>query len=375
MTLAKAYQALIDKNELVYDAAQDKVMRRLSDLSQALFEFKQQPVPYWQKLSANFGIYKQPLPNFKGVYIYGEVGRGKSMLMDLFFDHTQVEKKRRVHFHAFMQEVHAGMHEARKHIKLERYKSDDPLEPVAKKISDAASLLCFDEFQVTDIADAMILRRLFTKLFDAGVVVVATSNRVPEDLYKHGINRQLFIPFIDLLRDKCDIVSLAAKQDYRLERLLGHDVYFSPNDQTAKSQLDNIWNELTDNTVGEKIELEIHGRKLEIEQSHKNIARVGFSVVCAADLGAADYLAIAKRFNCLLMDDIQQLSAEYRNEAKRFVILIDALYEQGCKFICSAEVDVQHLYLKGDGVFEFDRTISRLMEMRSEAYIAANLQK
>ncbi len=372
MSPTQAYNQLIEQGVLHFDDAQFQVMQKLSTLHDNIINMGNQPTPYWQKLSVNFGIYKKPLPEFKGLYIYGGVGRGKSMLMDLFFDHIDIKRKRRVHFHEFMQELHAEMHKARKNMKRHKYKYEDPLEPVAKKISDDAELLCFDEFQVSDIADAMILGRLFTKLFAAGVIVVATSNRIPTDLYKHGINRQLFTPFIDLLQEKCEIINLDSLKDYRLDKLMEHQTYFSPNNATARTQMDEVWGLLTDNAKGIKTHLNVQGREVEIAKSHKNVARVSFNDICAKNLGAADYLAIASKYKNILMDDIPQLSPEYRNEAKRFVIFIDALYEQKVNFICSAETEVNNLYLKGDGVFEFDRTISRLIEMRSKDYISPN---
>lgn len=369
MNLSQAYQQLIDDGDISPDHAQFCVMQKLQQLGENLENIGNQPVPYWQKLSANFGIYKKPLPDFKGLYIYGDVGRGKSMLMDMFFEQVNIGHKRRVHFHEFMQEIHKGIHAARQLKGKDRI--SDPLEPLAQAIAAKATLLCFDEFQVSDIADAMILGRLFTKLFDLGVVMVATSNRVPDDLYKHGINRQLFTPFIELLQQKCDILSLEAERDYRLERLVEQGVYFHPIGEDTHNAMDEMWQKLIDGGAWQKIELDVQGRKVEIPQGYKNMARVNFEGICAVNLGAADYLAIAEKYSTILMDDIPQLSAEYRNEAKRFVIFIDALYEAGVKFICSAEVEVTELYKKGDGVFEFDRTISRLMEMRSEEYLAA----
>ncbi|MCJ8325001.1 MAG: cell division protein ZapE [Rhizobiales bacterium] len=367
MKLTKTYHQLIDQENLVFDQAQFAVMQKLQKLSDNLLELANRPKPYWLKLSANFGIYKKPQPEFMGLYIYGDVGRGKSMLMDLFYEQIDVVHKRRVHFHQFMQEIHAGIFAARQLTGKDAV--DDPLEPLAAGIASKATLLCFDEFQVNDIADAMILRRLFTKLFDAGVVVVATSNRAPDELYKHGINRQLFTPFITLLNQKCDVVSLEAQRDYRLDRLLGHEVYFHPLDVNARQQMDEMWSELTGGAKGKPTSLEIQGRELVIPCAHNGIARLEFSGICADNLGAADYLAIAETYHTILMDNIPQLSAENRNEAKRFVTFVDALYEQNVNFICSAAVEVTDLYLKGDGVFEFDRTVSRLMEMRSEAYI------
>lgn len=317
----------------------------------------------------------------RGLYIHGGVGRGKSMVMDLFFASAPVAKKRRVHFHAFMLDVHARIHEWRRMDRAARERmawrgvGDDPIPPLAARLAEEARLLCFDEFQVTDVADAMILSRLFTALMDAGVVVVATSNRVPEDLYLGGLNRQLFLPFIALVRERLDVILLDGPTDYRLARLAGARVYHWPISDEATRALSEAFYRLTDNEVGDRSavgpeEIEVQGRKLYVPVASRGVAVFSFKRLCANPLGPADYLAIAWRYHTVIIVGIPRLGPEKRNEAKRFVTLIDALYENRVKLLCSAEAPPEELYPAGDGAFEFERTVSRLNEMQSADYLA-----
>jgi len=315
---------------------------------------------------------KEPAP--EGLYIYGDVGRGKSMLMDLFYDGAPIEKKRRVHFHEFMGEVHGRINAFRKIPAKERSRrklGDDPLPPIAADIAEATSLLCFDEFEVRDIADAMILGRLFGRLFELGVVVVSTSNRAPDELYKGGLNRQLFLPFIEALKQRLDILCLEGLLDYRLARMHGMPTYFTPLDDGAAQELDEAFERLTDQKVGEGAELAVKGRKLAVPQQAKGVARFTFADLCATALGAHDYLTVAQNFHTIILSGIPALGPEKRNEARRFVILIDVLYDNGVKLVASAATAVEDIYPAGDGGFEFQRTVSRLMEMQSEDYFDA----
>jgi cell division protein ZapE len=293
----------------------------------------------------------------QGLYLWGGVGRGKSMLMDLFFAHAGIEAKRRVHFHAFMQEVQGALHEARK------TGVDDAIKPVAEQIADDLRLLCFDEMQITDIADAMIVGRLFEKLFDAGVVIVTTSNRPPKDLYKDGLNRDLFVPFIRLLEEKLELDQLEAMTDYRQDRLAGNPVYFAPLDRAASRALNEIWRDLTHGRE-EELTLEVKGRAVHLPRYWAGMARCTFWELCGQPLGPADYLALVGAVKLLVLEGIPQLDSTKFNEAKRFVTLIDALYEGHVRLICSAEAEPEKLYLEGAGSFEFERTASRLREMQ-----------
>lgn len=316
----------------------------------------------------------------RGLYIYGGVGRGKSMLMDLFYDVAPVKSKKRVHFHEFMLDVHARMKEWRglsgkeRAARGGRASEDDPIPPVARQIASEATLLCFDEMQVTDIADAMVLSRLFTELLESGVVVVATSNRPPDDLYKDGLNRQLFLPFIERVKSDFDVVTLDGPTDYRYDRLKGVDTYYTPINQETTDKLSEAFFRLTDRDVEDRDkvpseELEVQGRKIFVPKAARGVAVFSFKRLCANPVGAADYLTIARAYHTVIMVAIPQLSKEKRNEAKRFVTFIDALYEHGVKFLCSAAVAPDELYPDGDGAFEFERTVSRLMEMQSEEYL------
>lgn len=292
----------------------------------------------------------------QGLYLWGGVGRGKSMLMDLFFQHVAISGKRRVHFHAFMQEVQAALHEVRK------TGVDDAIKPVAEQIAQGLKLLCFDEMQITDIADAMIVGRLFERLFEAGVVIVTTSNRHPKDLYKDGLNRQLFLPFIDLLQDRLAVHELGADTDYRQDRLAGERVWFTPADAAAKTAIDLIWADLT-NGCEEPLVLEVKGRNVTIPRFWAGQARVPFDALCGTALGPADYLALVDVAKVLVLEDIPKMGPAKANEAKRFVTLVDALYEGHVHLIASAAAEPEALYTEGSGAFEFERTASRLREM------------
>lgn len=321
-----------------------------------------------------FARFKKP-ESQRGVYLWGPVGRGKSMLMDLFFDTVPVEKKRRTHFHVFMGEIHRHIDAWRKgdaaarKARFGQAKGDDPIPPVADIVAAEARLICFDEFQVTDIADAMLLGRLFEALFERGVTLAATSNRVPDDLYKDGINRQLFLPFIALLKYKMDIVRVAGAHDYRLDRLRAAGVWFSPNDPDNERQFDGLWRDLLgeEEEVGET--LEVLGRKIHLPHARGGLLRATFASLCSTALGPNDYLAIAERFDTVFLEGVPALSPSRREEARRFVTLVDALYEAKTRLIMLAAAEPTKLYPEGDGAFEFERTASRLQEMRSADWL------
>lgn len=327
--------------------------------------------------SGLFGLFsREPAP--KGLYLWGGVGRGKSMLMDVFFRLAPTRAKRRVHFHAFMIDVHARINDWRKLDKAGRRASpyhhrgdgDDPIVPTARAIAEQATLLCFDEFHVTDITDAMILARLFEALWDEGVVVVATSNRSPRDLYKNGLNRALFEPFIAVMPDHLVIFDFDGRTDHRLRQLTAAPVYYAPLNDTTRAEMDDAWARITGNAKMRPTVLTAQGRDLTISRTGSGAARDSFDNLCNRALGAADYLAIATTFHTLMLDDVPKMDRESRNMAKRFVSLIDALYETRTKLILSADAQPDDLYPTGDGAFEFERTVSRLIEMRSESYLA-----
>jgi cell division protein ZapE len=308
----------------------------------------------------------------KGLYIWGEVGRGKTMLMDLFFAACPVRRKQRAHFHAFMLDVHERLRGYRNKLKFGEIAHGDPIILTADDLAEEARVLCFDEFHVTDIADAMILGRLFTRLFERDVVVVATSNVAPPDLYRDGLNRALFLPFIDLLNDRLDVVRLEARTDFRLEKLIDQPVWYVPADEAATRALDEAWRRITGGQHTGAVELTVKGHRLHVPRTALGAARFGFGDLCVQPLGAIDYLRIANDFHTVVIDRVPILSHAQRNEAKRFIALIDSLYDAGVKLLASAAAKPADLYQGTEGyeASEFKRTASRLIEMGSAAYLA-----
>jgi len=318
-----------------------------------------------------FGKRREAGAPLKGLYVYGEVGRGKTMLMDLFFETNAVKRKRRVHFHEFMTDVHERIHAYRQNIKNGALPEQDPIQRAAAAIAEDTWLLCFDEFHVTDIADAMILGRLFTRLFELNVVVVATSNLAPDELYKDGLNRSLFLPFIALLERQCEIVRLEARVDFRLEKLTGMPAWYVPADAKADAALDEAWRRLAAGQVGAPQELVVKGHTVRVPKAAMGVARFSFDDLCRQPLAAGDYLKIAHEFHTIILDRIPVMDYAQRNETKRFIILIDTLYDHAVKLLASAQAQPDALYRGVDGyeAQEFKRTASRLIEMRSQSYL------
>jgi cell division protein ZapE len=369
MSIRSQYDAEVRTGHIDRDAAQEAVVHRLDALNKALTGY--QPARKSAALGWLFGGKAgDSIP--KGLYIWGGVGRGKSMLMDMFFDRAAVAKKRRVHFHAFMAEVHGEIFAWRQALKKGAVKGEDPIEPVADKIARGAWLLCFDEFTVTDIADAMILGRLFKAFFARGVVIVATSNVEPSHLYQEGLNRALFLPSIALIEERMEVLKLDSRTDFRMEKMAGSPTFHVPNGEVAHQALTKAFRLLTGADSGAATVVRVLGREVKVPQSRGNVARFRFADLCEAPLGAQDYLAIARRYHTVFIDDIPVMRASQANEAKRFIILIDTFYEANIKLFASAEAPAAGLFLASESreAFEFARTVSRLNEMQSSDYMA-----
>ncbi|NNG05854.1 MAG: cell division protein ZapE [Inquilinus sp.] len=367
-----ALRALRRAGTLKPDPCQELAAEKLQSLHHALAEYRpSSDAAGWR---ARFGLSRRRDPAPQGLYLFGGVGRGKSMLMDLFFDSAPVERRRRVHFHQFMLDVHDWLHRWRTRARdggEATKKGDDPIPPLARDLAAEAWLLCFDEFHVVDVADAMILGRLFTALFELGVVVVATSNWAPDDLYKDGLQRDRFLPFIALLKERLDVLELDGGVDYRLARLMGVEVYHQPLGPAALRALEQAFATLTGGAAGVAATLELKGRRLEIPRAAKEVAWFTFEELCDRPLGAADYLALATHYRTVIVAGVPVMGEAERNQAKRFMTLIDALYEHKAKTVIAAEAVPQELYRKGTGALDFQRTVSRLMEMQSAEYLAA----
>lgn len=373
-----AYRAKLEAGDVKPDTAQELAVEKLQSLHHALAKYR--PSLGEAGWLARFGLKKAPptatwswrggdgeqeRPKH-GLYIFGEVGRGKSMLMDMFFHSATIAGKKRVHFHEFMRDIHADIHRWRK---APSRGDSDPIPKLARAIASEAWLLCLDELQVTDIADAMIVGRLFKCLLDDGVVVVITSNRPPKDLYKDGLQRDRFVPFIKLIEDSLDILELNSERDYRLGRKRGLQVYHAPLTEAAETALELAFARLTEGAHPVPHIIEINGRQFRVPLAATGVARFSFQQLCGAALGPSDYLALAERYHTLVLSDIPILSPANKDEARRFVTLVDALYERKVTLVCSAAAPAELLYPTGIGAFEFQRTVSRLMEMQAEDYV------
>ncbi|MBR0690748.1 AFG1 family ATPase [Bradyrhizobium manausense] len=368
-SFSDAYQAQIASGAIEPDAAQAEVAEAYAALDLRLANYKpQRKQGLLARLFSNNDKDEAP----RGLYIHGEVGRGKTMLMDLFFQHATVEHKRRAHFHEFMADVHERIYDYRQGIARGQIPDGDVIALTANAIFEESWLLCFDEFHVTDIADAMILGRLFAKLFELGTVVVATSNVAPDDLYKGGLNRALFLPFIKQINDHMDVSRLDARTDFRLEKLQGVPMWLTPADGDADAALNRAWAKMTGNAKCKSRDISIKGRILHVPCSAHGVARFSFADLCEKPLGASDYLRLAHDYHTILVDHIPVMDFSQRNAAKRFITLIDTLYDNAVKLMASADANPISLYLatEGNEAMEFKRTSSRLIEMSSESYLA-----
>ena len=364
-----AYRALLSEaaEGFIPDADQDAAVRRLQALHDRLTAGLSAP-----SARRSFNPFarspRAPMEDPRGIYIHGGVGRGKSMLMDLFFDAARLTPKRRVHHHHFMQEVHSEINRAL--VSGKETGGDSGLVRYARRLAEGVRLLCFDDFHVTDIGDAMVLGPLFEALIEAGVIVVMTSNRTPDALYENGINRARFVPFIDLVKARLELVALDGPTDYRTRFISRSRLYHTPLSDAVEAALERIFRHLSDSIPPEPEVFDVQGRTLTIERTARGVAFATFDELCARALGPADYIALQAAFHTVILRDIPRMGPEMRNEAKRFVTLIDVLYEHRVNFICSAAAEPDALYTAGSGAFEFTRTASRLKEMQGPDYIA-----
>ncbi len=368
MSIRSLYDSKVRDGSIARDPAQAHVIDSLDALRDAMHNY----APARKSSALGWLVKARGGAVPRGLYIWGGVGRGKSMLMDMFFDRATVAKKKRVHFHAFMADVHAQIFKHRQALKRGEVKGEDPIEPVAANIARTVTLLCFDEFAVTDIADAMLLGRLFRAMFALGIVVVATSNVEPTHLYEGGLNRQLFLPSIELLVQHMEVVHLASDSDHRMAKLATQETFHVPADAAARAALTATFAALTGYEHGRPAALRLLGRSVAVPEARGSVARFPFRDLCDKPLGAQDFLAIARTYRSVIVDDIPVLRASQRNEAKRFIIMIDTFYEAHTKLFASAAVEPAQLFLAEDGreAFEFARTVSRLNEMQSADYMA-----
>jgi cell division protein ZapE len=369
-SLSAHYAALVAAGEIERDSAQDALVARLARLNERLAMHRLARKS--SSLGWLFGRNERSGDPLRGFYIHGDVGRGKTMLMDLFFEACPVRRKRRTHFHEFMADTHERVHAYRLKLKTGEISDADPITLTAADIADESWVLCFDEFHVTDIADAMILGRLFTWLFEHGVVVLATSNVAPDELYKDGLNRALFLPFIALLAQHMEVVRLDARADFRLEKLAGVRVWHVPADASADRALDEAWRRLALGAEGVPQDIMVKGHVMHVPKAARGVARFTFAELCERPLGAVDYLRVAREFHAVVLDHVPVMAYEQRNEAKRFIVLIDTLYDNAVKLVASAAAEPAELYRGTEGfeAQEFKRTASRLIEMGSDAYLA-----
>jgi cell division protein ZapE len=369
-SITARYSAGVAAGRVERDVAQVAIVERLTRLEARIMQHRLARKS--SSLGWLFGDRESKEARIKGLYVYGDVGRGKTMLMDFFFEASPVVRKRRAHFHEFMLDVHERIHAYRQNMKLGEHAGEDPIRLTAAQLAEEAWLLCFDEFHVTDIADAMILGRLFAELFERDVVLVATSNVPPDDLYKDGLNRALFVPFIHMLEAHLDIVRLDARTDFRLEKLAGMPVWYVPAGAAADLALDDAWRRLAGGHEGEAQALPLKGRSVHVPRAAMGVARFGFHDLCEQPLAAADYLRVAHEYHTIILDRVPVMTFDTRDAAKRFIILLDTLYDMNVKLIASAAAEPDALYQGEEGfeAQEFKRTASRLIEMRSQAYLA-----